>query len=174
MDGRRRSASSRSTEFSAPWASAPARLMEVVVLPSPTPGLEMAITESAWFLCRCSTTCRSARYCSASRPEGDTRLTRWLSTSPVMLALRRGPGTDRRRGAPDEDIGPLAGGVGAGGGCSGIGGGGPGVGGGGAAGGTCETGGAAGGAGGGCSRIARSRWACSRAFENLLIGVSGR
>ena len=44
MDGRRRSASIRSTELSSPWASAPARLIEVVVLPSPTPGLEMAMT----------------------------------------------------------------------------------------------------------------------------------
>src|SRR6185295_7845624 len=124
MDGRRRSASISSTELSAPWASAPARLIDVVVLPSPSPGLEMAITESAWFLCRCSTTCRRARYCSASSPDGETRLTRWFSTSPVMVALRRGP-VARRRAVTGCDAGPAEGAEGAaGGGVSGIGGGG--------------------------------------------------
>ena len=72
------------------WASAPARLIAVVVLPSPTPGLETAITDMSPSLCRCSTRWRSARYCSASRPAGATRLTRWL----VHLL-----GRDGRRGA---------------------------------------------------------------------------
>src|SRR5690349_9087138 len=152
--------------------------MEVVVLPSPTPGLDTAMTVKAWVLCRCSTTWRRARYCSASRPDGATRLTRWLSTSPVMVAPRRGAPAARRRGALGAGAGPLPGAEGEVCGFSGIGGGGAG-GAAGAAEGTWETGGGAwdtGGAAGAAawSRSARSRCACSRAFENLLIVESWR
>ena len=121
----------------------------------------MAITERSWFLCRCSTTCRRARYCSASSPDGETRLTRWFSTSPVMVALRRGPVTGA--GARSLAAPRLAGAEGAaGGGVSGIGGGG---------GGAWDTGGAAGawgtwgvGGAGGCRRCAgRVRVSCRAA-----------
>ena len=152
IDGRRRSASTNSTVASGAWASAPARLIAVVLLPSPTPGLDTAITDMSPSLCRCSTTCRSARYCSASRPAGATRLTRWLSTSSVGTAPRR-RGAGILLGVALE--GGEAGGVGLDGGAA-----------------TRGSDGAAGGGGGagtGWARSARSRWACSSAFANLLI-----
>ena len=94
MDGRRRSASTSSTRASGAWASAPARLIAVVVLPSPPPGLETAMTDMFSARCFCSITWRRARYCSASRLDGATRLTRWSSTCSMAPTGRR-----RRGGA---------------------------------------------------------------------------
>ena len=170
IDGRRRSASTSRTWASEAWASAPARLIAVVVLPSPTPGLETAITDMSPALCRCSTRCRSARYCSASRPAGATRLTRWLSTSSVGTAApRRGAGillAGLEAGGLDG-AGLDGGGVNAEGAADATGATGDGD----DAGAGDDAGGGGGGGGGatGWARSARSRCACSSAFANLLI-----
>src|SRR5437899_4246560 len=54
------------------WARAPARLIAVVVLPSPGVGLVTATT----CLPDSSTMWRSPRYCSASNEEGERKLTK--------------------------------------------------------------------------------------------------
>ena len=77
---RRRSASSKRTRAWGSWASAPARLMAVVVFPSSATGLDTATTESSAVRWRCSIRCRSARYCSASNDVGLRRLTRCSSS----------------------------------------------------------------------------------------------
>ena len=108
--GRRRSASTRSTRASGAWARAPARLMAVIVLPSPMAGLDTATTLRSAVLCSCSMVWRSARYCSASKAAGATRLTRCSSTpsggsatGDPTLGLRRlgcgGAGRYRGRAA---------------------------------------------------------------------------
>src|SRR5947199_393776 len=79
--------STSSTRASAACASDPARLIAVVVLPSPTPGL---VTATTWRLApfrSVSTRWRSTRYCSASNEAGLSRLTR---CSPMRLARSTG------------------------------------------------------------------------------------
>src|SRR5207302_301234 len=79
--------STSSTRASAACASEPARLIAVVVLPSPTPGL---VTATTWRLApfrSVSTRWRSTRYCSASNDVGLSRLTR---CSPMRLARSTG------------------------------------------------------------------------------------
>src|SRR2546422_962795 len=64
----------------------PARLMAVVLLPSATPGLETAMTESLADLWSCSIRWRSARYSSTANEVGATRLTS-CSSSPFVASL---------------------------------------------------------------------------------------
>src|SRR5439155_18366963 len=103
IDARRRSMSTRRTRASGAWASAPARLIAVVVFPSPTVGLVTARTVSSALLWNCSTRCRSARYCSAAKDVGVRRLTRCSSTPSVACGTSQtlvisGPGLSQRRG----------------------------------------------------------------------------
>src|SRR5205809_786518 len=93
----RKSASMRRTRASGAWASAPARLIEVVVLPSATVGLETATTTRPVDLWSCSIRWRSARYCSASNEVGASKLTR-CSSSPLAAPLGSS-GNDRRPGS---------------------------------------------------------------------------
>src|SRR5439155_6901733 len=103
IDARRRSTSTRRTRASGAWASAPARLIAVVVFPSPTAGLVTARTVSSALLWHCSTRCRSARYCSAAKEAGASRLTRCSSTPSVACGTSEtlvisGLGLPERRG----------------------------------------------------------------------------
>src|SRR5260370_38358546 len=137
------------------------------------PGLEMAINDRGWFLCRCSTAWRRAWYCSASSPDGATRLTRWFSASPVIVAPRRGPVAGRRRAAPIDGAGPFDGVEGeGGGGVSGIGGG-AGVGGAGWTGGAYVTRGAGAAGGGGCKRGPRAAAGRSWGFVKFALRGAG-
>src|SRR2546426_666981 len=99
-EGRRRSTSIRSTRASAACARAPARLIAVVVLPSPTVALETARTERADVRWACSTRCRRPRYCSASYEWGATRLTRRSSRVAMRCRLIGGLRSHPVRAAP--------------------------------------------------------------------------
>ena len=92
----RRSASTSRTRASGAWASAPARLIAVRVLPSETPGLETATTERSADLWSCSTRWRRARYCSASNDAGASRLTRCSSSPSGALRGRSRGGSGAR------------------------------------------------------------------------------
>ena len=99
-DPRRRSRSTRRTRASGAWASAPARLMAVVVFPSPLAGLDTARTDSRALLWNCSTRCRSPRYCSAAKEVGVRRLTRCSSAPSTAPVAGVGPGS--RTGAAGD------------------------------------------------------------------------
>ena len=105
---RRRSASSKRTRAWGSWASAPARLIAVVVFPSSATGLDTATTESSAVRWRCSIRCRSARYCSASNDVGLRRLTRCSSS-----ASNPGGGSVTGRGSGDAPTSAGAGATGA-------------------------------------------------------------
>src|SRR2546430_1420580 len=146
--------STSSTRASAACASDPARLIAVVVLPSPTPGL---VTATTWRLApfrSVSTRWRSTRYCSASNEAGLSRLTR---CSPMRLARSTG-GLVAVAGALKTDGATGSGAAGGGDAAGGAAGGG-------------EPGGPASGRGedAGVGRSA-SRSARSSASKNLLIG----
>ena len=109
--GRRRSMSIKSTRASSDCARAPPRLMAVMLLPSPTPGL---VTPRICRFARrrkVSTRWRSTRYCSAAAVDGAWRLIRCSSTKAVATlgdetagrtgptAGRGGSGTAVREGA---------------------------------------------------------------------------
>ena len=83
----------RSTRASSDCASAPARLIEVTVFPSPTPPLVTAMTCRLARLRKVSTRWRSTRYCSAAGVAGAWRLTRCSSSNADAI---RGESTGTR------------------------------------------------------------------------------
>ena len=74
--GRRRSMSMSRTLVSRAWARAPARLIAVVVFPSPMLGLDTPTTETPVSVCIFSTRWRRVRYCSPAKLFGVSRVTR--------------------------------------------------------------------------------------------------